>query len=203
MAAIQQMILASKVATPISYRTATGSSTGTINKPSGIVPGDILILSGSANTAAGSWTPPSGFTDMFGGGVAASGACYRVVTGSEGATFNYTNGGGIISLLCLAFKDAAAVDVVGTPSGVSGASSLAANAITTSVPNCMLIALFASNAGVTFNAISGMTDINPLLNPAIVGYYELVAASGSTGTRTATTSGGGSDLSGGMVALRP
>jgi len=203
MAALQQMILAAKIATPISLRSSTTASGGTISKPSGVVSGDILILVGSADTAAGVWTPPSGFTDMFGGGASTAGACYRIANGSEAASFNYLNGAGFINLVCLAFRDAAAVDVVGVANGAPASSSLAANAVTTTVPNCMLIAAFAANAGVTLNAISGMTQVANAGNPPVSAYYAIVAASGSTGTRTVTTGGGGADLVGGMVALRP
>lgn len=203
MAAIQQMILAGSIEPPITFRSSASAASGTVSKPSGVVAGDILILIGAADTAAGAWGAPSGFTDMFGFGASTGGACYRVANGSEGASFNYTNGSGFISLVCLAFKDATVVDVVGVASGASGVSSLAATSVTTTVANCMLIAVFGSNASVTLNAISGMTQVSSGANPPCAGYYQLLSASGSTGTRTVTTTGGGSDLVGGMLALRP
>lgn len=186
---------------PIAFRSSTTSSTGTISKPSGIVSGDILVLLGSAN-ATGAWSAPSGFTDMF-GTTDTGAACYRIADGSEAASVNYVNGAGSLGAVYLAFSGASTVDVIGSPNSVSGVSSLAAPSVSTTVANTMLIAMFSSDAGVTLDAISGMTQVACSTNPPCSAYYAIVAASGATGTRTLTTTGGGSRLVGGMMALRP
>jgi hypothetical protein len=182
--------------------TFVASSTGTTSatKPTGTAAGDMILIFGTGNTS-GTYTPPSGFTDLF-GGPGNQGACYKVAGASEPASYNYSNGASFNDMVILVFRNVSSIDVIGSFNAVASVTSIAAPAVTTTYATDMLVAAFGSIAGVTFNGISGMTQVDNTSNPPISAYYQQLSASGTTGTRTVTTSGGASDLGCGMLALR-
>lgn len=182
--------------------TFVASSTGTTSatKPTGTTAGDIILIFGTG-TSSGTYTPPSGFTDLF-GGPGNQGACYKVAGTSEPASYSYSNGASFNDMVILVFRDASKVGAIGAYTAVASVSTIAANAVTAIGTAEMLVAAFGSIAGITFNNISGMTQIANTSNPPVSGFYQLLSAAGTTGTRTVTTSGGASDLGCGMLLLR-
>ncbi len=191
---------------PLVSFVTSATGTTTVSKPGGINVGDYIFIIGSG-TSLGTWTPPSGFLDLFAaaGSSAISGSfggmCVRIATGSEASSFTY-GGAGSINTLLLVFRGVAGIDNIGSALGQTATTSLAAPAATASFSTAMLLAGFTADSGVTINTISGMTQVANTGNPPASGYYQQLSASGSTGTRTATTSSS-TDMVGGLITLSP
>jgi hypothetical protein len=96
---------------------ANNTSSCTINKPAGVVANDVLVA--FMETGAADISTPSGWTliDSFqtGSSSMTSNIYYKVVTGSEGSSFSFTDNGGDLAPLCGAIVAYRGCDVSGSP----------------------------------------------------------------------------------------
>lgn len=208
----------------------TGSSTNsnlTINKPSGVVAGDVMIVNimkyGSATdpTLSG-WTLIDGalLSGSSGGSSRHGSVLYRVVTGTEGANFTFALGtnsyaaGSIVAFSGVDVSGASPFDAapgtISTPSGT--ATTLTVTSITTNTANAAVI-MFGMNSNTTVRTFNSWTTANPGALTEIYDYlgatYEKVGAGwalkptiGSTGASSLTLSGSAS-VGGILLALKP
>lgn len=194
------MMMRENVSSGITFVNSTVSSGDTISKPSGTVSGDLIVIAGS-NGNAGLWTAPSGFTLLTSSSTYGN-MCYKFAGGSEPSTYNfYSTGGGTLNgTVCLVFRGATTIDVVGSGAGAT-ATTIAAPSVTTTVANTMLIAAFTGNAATTLGTASGMTKVANAGGAPTTCQYEALTSAGATGVRTVSSSNS-VELTAGMFAIR-
>lgn len=195
---------------------ATSCTSGlTINKPSGVVVGDVMIMHiGGQN---GSITNPSGWTQIDKGAYANGNinmaTYYRVVDGTEGSSFTITASlnnscHGVITAFT-GVDTTEVIDNAGAAHSANSASSgttITATGVTTATDNAMLVvSMLKSNAAASnnFSTISGMTesyDFGNIYN-AVSMDYGVQGAAGATGNKTSTISS--AFWAAHMVALKP
>ena len=185
-----------------------GAATGnvTVTKPAGTIATDYLVgfafqdPDGSAASLTATGYAQLGTTNTI-AGVGFAKAWGKVAGGSEPTT--YTFGGSasatsVVTLVCLMDTNAATPVNAGPVNGGSStaSNSHAASSVTTGVANTLLLAMFASvtqNAGSSYNPPAGMTELTDVNAGSWVQQSvcsEAIAASGATGTRTATLGSG-------------
>ncbi len=195
-----------------------------INVPAGTVAGDVMVASIAVQPSTIVITAPAGWTLVRNNTQAAGSSSrmatyYRVATAGEPASYLWTFSGaastgatgGIIS-----FSGVDTSSVLDVEGGNTTASSLThiANAISTTVANTMLVGSFEftstpSAANWSSNMTADPVDQGSIAGPSNAGIrllmaYEARAATGSTGTRTATASGVTADTGlAYLLALRP
>ena len=197
---------ASTTSSPPAFRSASsaGASSGTltINKPSGTQSGDVMVATVAVrpNTAA---ITASGWTlvrrlDNASGNANSLAVYYKVAGSSEPSSYSFSfststgAAGGIASFINVDTTNPIDVDAgQNTASGLS----LAAPSVTTRYTNDMIVTSHAFASSATFTAPSGMTEAIDVASTAIgatgesiEANYQLQAAIGATGTRTATAS---------------
>ncbi len=208
MAGIQQALFMNLVAPPagvtlVGFTTASGSSSGVINKPVGTTSGDIIVLfAWDGNSASWSIGSP-GFTDLQAGAASNFGGAYRIAGGSEPSTYFITNGGTYTGIICAVFRGPSAFDAKSTYTYVPAASNITATAVTAVAANCLLIGGFAAGGNVNLSTPSGMTFIGRATEPGVGMFYQQLSSTGSTGTRTTTPSVSGYDMGAMMLTLKP
>lgn len=204
--------------------TATsGTTTSTsliINKPVGIVAGDIMIVNitqtGNTGTNASSigWTLIAGARQSS--GTRRSTVLYRISDGTEGSSFTFTLGGGTNAAVgsIIAFSgvwDYSPFDVTPGSFSVDGGSTITATGITTNTPGAAVIFL----AGATANSANtysnwtgttpGLTEIMDFSNSSSVSVgaaWGIRATAGTTGNRSVTVTGN-YYWAGILIALQP
>jgi hypothetical protein len=198
----------------------TGSGTSvTAAKPSGVVDGDLLVALVYSSITGSTWTPPSGWTQRAGQNTSRTFHIFTkpIPTASSESATSYTwswgasvGRGAVIVHRIPGIDLGDVVDAVGTAT-TSGTTSIVAPAVTTTTAPTLLIAGWSSNSSsTTVPAITppaghttiATVDVAPAASTEIVLSTELVAAIGSTGTRTAAVSpSASSGVSGVMLAL--
>jgi len=181
---------------PAFRSSSTASSTTgsiTVSAPAGTSSGDQLILvfrsfhdykSGSAGSLTSTgWTSIVSGSNWQGAGF----AVYRKTAGASetsyawGSGTNWTTG----NLSVIAISGAAAIDVAGTFS-----SNLVAPSVTTTTATDLLVYIAGESIG-AITSPSGMTSRVTYANPAAsLIATQTLSATGATGTRTGTVSGG-------------
>jgi hypothetical protein len=199
-----------------------GGTSLTINKPAGVVDGDLMVATiviANSNAGAEPITPPAGWTSQLlttdGGGLKVN--TFTKFALSEGASYDFTyanaDAGGAISAYS-GVDSATPMDVA--PSGASATSGTTIDApgLTTVTGGAFLFCAFANEDGApaTWTPPSGMTERADadfrgwsFFNLSMEHADELRATAGATGIRTgavSTTSGPGSII-GQSLALRP
>lgn len=170
----------------------TTSGGTTLNKPTGTVDGDLLIAALSmGNTTVSS--VPSGWNLVDEKQNAGNNwiRVYWKVASGEGASWSWSFGGSVgiqSACFCYASAPTAAVDTF-TNAAVSG-TSYNVPSITTTVPNTLQFVAFCSNGSRSYTSVGAMNEqFDPGNgNPSLSCFDEVVAASGASGTRTATPS---------------
>lgn len=204
--------------------TATSATTNTtsltINKPSGVVGGDLLIVNitqtGNTNTNATStgWTVIAGARQSTGPRYTT--ALYRVVDGTEGASFTFTlgagTGSGVGSIIAFSGVDASLFDVSPGSFNTGGSTSITATGISTISNNAAIV--FIAGAGgtdgdvydtwsgtnPTFNEI--MDSSHPSVNNSVGIAWGILPTAGATGNKTVGVDGN-YYWAGMLIALRP
>ena len=186
----------------------TATTSLTINKPTGVVSGDLMIASISQRASGTAPTAPVGWTLISSTAFGASGAraaalFYRLANGTEGATFTFTlaagstdGSGGIVAY--------AGVDQT-TPIDVAGAfkdtsvvnTAVTANAITTVTANALVLMFGVTSDTAAGGTWSGWTTTSPgaltelfdaaSTNTSVGAAAATKATAGSTGTGSATS----------------
>lgn len=165
----------------------TASTTITINVPSGVVDGDILVLMVMSNGA--SWTTPSGWTVWLASGN--NRAIYYRTASSEPASYTITQSVSETASACMVACNDAAIDVMGTISG-SNSPSVAAS-ITTTANNAFVFDYIAVNtASRTVTTPTGYTLLasdSDSTSPSYALIYTTQTTAGATGTLSVTVNG--------------
>ena len=167
----------------------TASTTITINVPSGVANGDVLVLMVLSN-GGGTWTTPSGWTVL----VASSQnrAIYYRVASSEPTSYTVTTGSSVTLSACMVACTDAVIDAGGTV-GSSGSPSIAA-AITTTANNAFVFDFVGVNsASITFTTPTGYTALasdSDSTSPSYALFYTTQTTAGTTGTVSSTPSSG-------------
>jgi hypothetical protein len=181
-------------------RTSTGSaaqtSTMTLTGPAGLATGDLMIAT-VAQAGSASWTAPGGWTTLLtSNGTRAPRLVvwYRIATGADSSSTPYTftssgsqdRTGGI-----LAFRgvDGSAPIATSAIQANASSNSAIAPAITPGIANSMLVAIWGvgNSMAVTIpGSMTGSISTTGLDNANLLAAYQLLTASGNTGTRTAT-----------------
>lgn len=141
-------------------QTTTSTTALAITKPTGTTTNDLMIAFMSwGSTAGGTWTQPSGWTEVFDSGGAA--VSYKVANASEGSSYTFTSSVARILGGTIVTYRSAAWDAIGTAgSGDSGymlVPSVTPNASSTLNTN-ILIAWSGITANVPFATPYGMTS---------------------------------------------
>jgi hypothetical protein len=186
--------------------TASGTSV-TVNKPTGTATGDIMFfVGGSAAGANRNWTQLTGWTEIFDEGNSPSlGIQYRVVDGSEGASFTFTgNFSGNALVAGIATFRNAAYDVIGSIGTASSGGNCTAPQITVTQNNSFLLAAFANqNDTGTFPAPTGMsTAFSSTGAGSCALFYESIN-SGASGSRSSNPNGSSGEVSGVLFSIKP
>lgn len=191
-----------------SAKSQTGgvSSSLTINKPTGTVENDLMVMI-IASTSTITWTQVAGWTEIFdvGGLVAA----YKVAGASEAASYtpsatSVANHSGII----VTYRNAA-YDAAGSPSGLTSGSTQIASAINLSQSNSTLLAFFTSrtiSSGTYSSPTSGLGVVDADSDgvaPSWALYSQDNVASGTTGSKTAIASFTPSDPLSVLIGIKP
>ncbi len=195
-----------------------------VNKPAGVVAGDLMIAnlvqvnSLTPPTAPAGWTlidqrSLAGMTNRY------ASVFYKVAGGSEGANYTFTvptgatvrATGGIV-----AFSGVDSVtpfDVTPGTIRVNPSGNCTANGITTVSANTVIVMLGqAANSGPAWSAwttatspgaLTEILDYQAGATTSIGAAWALKAAAGATGNGTATLSGGGQRNGGILLAIRP
>jgi hypothetical protein len=204
------------------FTTGNGSSSVIINKPAGVVAGDVMIVTlssygGSSNpTLLSGWTSISNVLLFSSSRYAA--VFYRVVDGTEGTSFTFTITGASNSAgAIVAFSGVDPVnplDATIQPISTAGnTTAIPATTITTNTANAAVI-MFGMCSNAQARTFSGWTTTSPGGLTEIYDYqgasYEFVGAAwaikaiaGSTGAGSATLSATGSNVGGILIALKP
>jgi hypothetical protein len=195
-----------------------------INVPTGTVAGDVMLASIAVQPSSIVITAPAGWTLVRSTTQAAATSSrmatyYRVATAAEPASYLWSFSGaastgatgGIMS-----FSGVDPVSVIDVEGGNVTASALthSANGVTTTVANTMLVGAFEftstpSAANWTSDMSTSAVNQGSIAGPGNAGIrilmgYETRAATGATGTRTATASGVTADPGvAHLLALRP
>lgn len=195
---------------PPTNSSGTLSSSVVVNKPAGVVAGNMLIVAittDGTNISA----VPSGWTLVSGGNNTTTGvrqAVYtRVVDGSEGASFTWTLASAVSwSYVCYPLTDAVSVDVAGfaTSNATPGTTATAPSVSPASAGDQLL--LVVSAAAITSQNITPPGDFTELAEVAgtLVTNTEIavktLSASGATGSAAATL-GSSANWVAGLIAL--
>ena len=164
----------------------------TINKPAGVVSGDLLVAVMVGTQADFTWTGDTGWTEVYDQGVKPNlRVAYKAVTGSEGASFTFTASvsAELVGQI-LAFR-AASYDQIGSVATRTGNGDLAMTGITAVDGLIIAAAGTAEDITTTYSVPSGMTLVAKSridnTGASVVTWYQFVG-SGATGNKTTTIS---------------
>ncbi|HEX8939789.1 MAG TPA: cadherin-like domain-containing protein, partial [Candidatus Limnocylindrales bacterium] len=203
-----------QMSTPV---TLTAANRVTLSRPGGVVAGDLLLAVFEASAGNTTITPPTGWTQVV---VTRTGSSKtgltqivfrRFVASAEPTSYVFSLSGkqNVVAGI-VAYRGVDASNPIDASAGQSGSgSSPSAPSVTTSSTSDMLIAVFGSAVGVTFNPPSGMSEridaeIGALKKPGVSleTADALQPATGPTGSRVANALASGSWL-GQLIALKP
>lgn len=181
----------------------TGNQTSiTVNKPTGTVSGDQLVLYLCKDGSDTVTTPPTGFTYQSSLSAVIGATCEmrtftRTADGTEGSTFSLSWAGSETAVLyAIAIKDTAGIDVSGAVASAGNSTSETVSALTTTVDDTFLLGLAGSEDGSgNISSSSGFTEVVETSNGAgVTGALATIytkagpATAGSTGAMTFTQS---------------
>lgn len=184
------------------YTQWENSSTSTITKESSVQVGDIILIASSSysieGTNVGGTVTITGFTksavtyETYGAFGATQGTLfYRIVDGTEGASFSISNSGSSCygSAVLVAFSGSSlSIEATGSTDNSSGTAP-SAPSLSAAGANTMLVNFYLYSDPATFTAPTGsdgsFSNSPQNTNGSSVS-WDAIAESGETGTRTAT-----------------
>jgi len=175
---------------------ATNGDTS-VNRPSGIATGDVLLALLISTSSGHAVNIPSGWTlieTQASGGYETGRLYWKVVEGGDPSTETWASGnpGSVGHIIMGAWTGNAAspIDTDGSSAWSGTTTSFTAPSVTASEANTTLAVLIAMNAAAgTFSGIGTLTErIKSGTNKDGVIFDEAIAASGATGTRGVTSS---------------
>lgn len=188
-----------------STQTGPGSSTITINKPTGTIEGDLMVSVVMTSGSTVTWTGDTGWTEVADQGTGAPNIriAYKVAGASEGASYTFTPSAGSTLAGSILTYRYAAYDAIG--SFVTAANPLILASISPTLSQSALIAVGGRGAGsITLGTPTSMTarvTDNDSSAPSYI-VCDQTVAKGPTGVRSMTT-GSTSGVSGIMLAIKP
>ncbi|HUL99755.1 MAG TPA: hypothetical protein VLU24_10180, partial [Mycobacterium sp.] len=220
---------ASEAQAAIAQRSVATSATGstgttlTINKPAGVVAGDVMLVAIAKQGNTTAMTAPTGWTLIDGRSLAGStsrfaAVMYRVADGTEGSSFAFALGGTGISSssgAIVAFSGVNSVspfDVApGTISVQASQVGVSATTITT-VSDGAAVLMFGMAAGsnptysgwstTSPGSLTELFDVGQAAGSSVGGAWAIKPTAGATGAGSATLSG--AERNGGiLIALAP
>jgi hypothetical protein len=220
-AALALLLAATPAAAAITYRssttnTATATNSVVLSTPADVQVGDVMVASvvvggpGGPGNTPGTLATPTGWTQAIApkiqGGVEV-GLYYRVVTGTEAATYTWSVASGSFTLAggIVDYAGVNATPLDGTSSAGAKNGNAACTAFTTTTANDQIVVAAADNASVSWTPPAGMTErfdvggVNGELEHSDVRQ----TTAGSTGTKTATPSSSTKAWACEMLALKP
>lgn len=201
--------------------TSTWVNSFSINKPAGVVDGDVMVMTAATQDSNSSivLNPPAGWTQVrmtylgFTGGQVLY-TWYKVAS-NEPASYTLTFPSGlfklaVVGILAYSGVDTSnPIDAEGGQINLTGSTNVTAPSITTTVANTMLVggfALNANNPAPSYTPPGGMTERVDLANPNVWVSLEVTdearAVVGATGTRVAVATQSNSSI-GHVLALKP
>ncbi len=184
------------------FAQSTGATTITVNKPSGVAAGTLLIAFLHSDSSL-TWTELSGWDDI----VDVGGRCiqWRVADGTEGSTFTFTRSGttNTCSVILQAVENAR-VDAVSTVSTLADPTTVAGVDVSRASSTLLLFGSVGS-ASISFNTPTGFTkqyEDNDSTAPSSVLFYQQNVSTGATGNVSLSTVGGTSSR-GVLLSLMP
>lgn len=194
------------------HTTANVSAVG--NVPASVAAGDLLVAQVVAVSAAGGVVTahPSGYTEIRTDSIGSvpgrrSTLAWKLATASEGSTHTWTITSAVDATVTITrITGAHSTAPVDDHSGTTiTATTIVSTAVSpTSAEALLLLLLVHATTGVSYNAVSGMTeryDVNTTSRTVALD-TEALAASGSTGTRSATATANNAQIAQ-MVAIKP
>jgi hypothetical protein len=207
---------ASPASAAITYRsstsnTAAATSSIVLSTPTAQV-GDVLVASVTIGGAGvpGTFATPAGWTQAMAPKIQGNvevGTYYRVVTGTEAASYTWSVASGSFTLAG-GIVDYAGVSVTpldGTASSGAASGNAACTGVTTTTANDQVIVAAADNASVSFTPPASMTERLDVGGAgASIEHSDVKqAAAGATGTKTATPSATTAAWACEVLALKP
>jgi len=165
----------------------TAATTITINVPSGVADGDVLVLMVMSNN--GTWTTPSGWTVWLAN--SNNRAIYYRTASSEPASYTITQSASQTASACMVACNDAAIDVMGTVS--ANANPSVADSITTTANGAFVFDYLAVNAASrTITLPAGYTSLasdSDATSPSYHLIYTTQTTAGATGTLSVSANG--------------
>ncbi len=190
-------------------RSSAGGGAVTLNKPSGLQVGDLMIAMLIHNNSSGvTWTQLTGWTEVLDSATAIPSLAiqWKIATSADVSastfTFNSSTSGQVHTGFLAAYRGAA-FDVVGSATRAAS-SSVTASGITVSSANSVLIGLFAntSTSVSVSSGPSGMSLVSSQSVAATAAYYSQQVDAGISGSKTITFSAGAAS-SGVLLSIKP
>lgn len=176
----------------ISFRSAStvaGNNT-TVNAPTGIVSGDMLIACVYTEVASGTWTPPSGWTlldaQVDTGSTAWLHTYYKVATASEPSTYTWTQpAGGWTSIRIVCFNSGGATLSIDQHGASNSASNSASPNVTTTASGDAVIIFGANYNGASNTSPGSPWTLTPTSSYAwFTSGYQIQTSAGTIGAFT-------------------
>lgn len=179
----------------------SGVTTVTINAPSGVVDGDLLVVSIASGTALNS--APSGWTGLQTGIAAPAlyGGVYAKIASGEPSSWNWTMPSAdshysvAVAVKDHAARSAALSALVSSNSTTTSTTTNIAPSIVAPITDMLLLCFFAhgktNGLSLAFSTPTGMTEYvdGSFGSRGQAADYEQIAAAGATGSRSSTVSG--------------
>lgn len=190
----------------ISYSASTQAGNAIslpINKPSGVLAGDILVAA-LCVSASSAWTPDTGWTEVLDRGLAPGLAVmYKVATSSEPASYTFSLSGTYFSVGQILCIRPGLYDLIGSPVILSGNGNLIMPSIT--MAGGVLIGVVGSSyqSGRTHSTPAGMTNTARTANDdAVLSAFYQENISGASGTRTSVMAGNAGPSAGVLMGVK-
>src|SRR5436190_15704435 len=161
---------ASPASAAITYRSSTSNTAAStrsivLSTPADVQVGDVMVASVSigGTSVPGTFATPSGWTQALAPKVQGNvevGTYYRVVTGTDAATYTWSVASGSFSLAggIVDYAGVNSTPLDGTKSSGGNSGSAACTGFNTTTANDYVIVAAADNANVTFTPPTGMTE---------------------------------------------
>jgi len=187
-------VLPAKAVSAAPFASATGAGVGgalTINKPTGVQSGDLLIavMAGGTGGAGGTWTGDTGWSevaDQGGGSTADLRVAYKVAGASEPSSYSFTYSGGITTGGTIAAFRGYSYGTIG--SFTTATDPLVIPSVTTSSAYPVLLAFAGTREEPSITMVLPTTFTNITLdNDATTPSYVFGARLASTGISSTTS----------------
>ena len=201
---LDRMLLGTGGASITLIASTTGSiNSGTslvINKPTGTTQGDLMVAF-MYSSGGGTFTQPSGWTEVVDSGICVS---YLVAGASEGSSYTFTASKSGVYIGAIVTYRNAVYDAIGTIT-TSTSTPLSIPAVTLSANGSTVLAyVAASPTSSSWSTPTGFSSISAMTTPASSGLFgQDGVSSGSTGTVSTTRTGQGVNQTAVLVGIKP